>query len=474
MPEASDSSIDYSTLGLVANPFAPTHQSSGDPYWSRLIVHAAVNRLHVALLGDQEDGRPVLVSMPHDCPDYYYTAAENAFLARTGSDQRLNALAVNVGLDMMRLGRIRGTLAEVAELVSAAEFDLTLAKYCAAVFAEPDTTIPAFDAIRDADTVALARAFEERPRESVAEIFGEDTYARNPDRNESDFVLREAYYRQSTLDPNPSETEDVPEEAEGETTSVMSPAVADDSSAALPGYAEYREAVHEEGAEEEPDETDRRLAIASYVIAYAKTHLSPVVARGLRAYLNDGTGALAHELKVTKAPKKTLKAIIKLARHRFDRFVVLYDRFDSWTLLDSEVRALVLGSLQELRWVLAEGGRMVVLAYGGQTPEIEEQFAAAEQVDWSMRGLLQYQDGRAYDADIAQDWIDSASAEPSGRLRVDSPAFASIATAAEGDMFRFAWMAAAAVDDAAVRGLRELDDEAVAAGLAAGDPPLED
>ena len=49
-------------------------------------------------------------------------------------------------------------------------------------------------------------------------------------------------------------------------------------------------------------------AVLDYLIEYTRAHLSPVIARGLRMYRERGLSALAEELKITKAPRKTLAA----------------------------------------------------------------------------------------------------------------------------------------------------------------------
>ena len=91
-------------------------------------------------------------------------------------------------------------------------------------------------------------------------------------------------------------------------------------------------------------------------------------------------------MKVTKAPRKTLAAILRLMNARWGTITVIYDSFGSWPILDRQTKMDILSSMTELRWIIADTGVMVVAALKGEALELEEQFAGAEQVDWSMPG----------------------------------------------------------------------------------------
>ena len=56
---------------------------------------------------------------------------------RTSSDPRLEMMTLNIPLDMMRQGRIRGTLTELAELVAAVDLSATIAAYLATALRSP-------------------------------------------------------------------------------------------------------------------------------------------------------------------------------------------------------------------------------------------------------------------------------------------------------------------------------------------------
>ncbi len=60
------------------------------------------------------------------------------------------------------------------------------------------------------------------------------------------------------------------------------------------------------------EKADEDSAIIDYLIEYTRAHLSPVFARALRMYKERGLSALAEEIKITKAPRKTLAAAIEL------------------------------------------------------------------------------------------------------------------------------------------------------------------
>jgi hypothetical protein len=450
--DPADRVVDYTSLGLVANPFSPTFQSEDDPYWMRLVVHAVVNRLHISAqrMSAEAQHKPIVLEAQADIPDYYYVSAENAYLGRAGGDPGMKTLAVNVGLGLMRLGRIRGTLAELAEFAGAAKFDVTLAAYSAAALRDPDTTLPEYDAIADLDLPSLVRELEEEPAQTADRVFGSQEYVRLEDQLESDLVLREAYDRYTQLEPEPEETPEAPEDVAGET----------DTPDGLPGIE------GEETVEEGEKERDVKGQIADYVIAHARAHLSPVVARAIRAYVRNGFGATAQELKVTKAPKKTLSAIIRFERFRFERVVLIYDRFDAWYMLEDEARSSALGGLSELRWAIGNDGVMVILLPKDQYPELEEQFAGALRVDWSMRKLVELQNGETgFDADLAQYWIDSASLNEPSAIQVTDPLVAPVIEASHDDVVLFAGMMALAVEDAASRGLSALDERTIAAAL---------
>jgi hypothetical protein len=205
----------------------------------------------------------------------------------------------------------------------------------------------------------------------------------------------------------------------------------------------------------------------AYLLARVRADLSPVVARALGAYEAWGDGIVAQELKVTKAPRKTLGAIMRLMSHRWRRVVVLYDSFDAWPLIEPKTRTEILTALTELRWIIGETGVMGLLVVEGLTPEIEEQFAGADQVDWSMAEVAGLQQGdHALRVETVQRWLDAAAADGVSPVAADGPELAPLIQASDDDILRFALMAEAAFRDAADRGAVSLDETAIAAGIA--------
>ena len=220
--------------------------------------------------------------------------------------------------------------------------------------------------------------------------------------------------------------------------------------------------AHADEAPADPDD-----AVRDYLLAHLRGNLSPVIARAFEAYAKWGESIVAQELKVTKAPRKTLAAVLGLMRHRWRAIVVIYDRFDAWPLIEQKTRTEILTALTELRWIVGETGVMGVAVVKGRAPEIEEQFAGAEQVDWSMPELGDLYGGEfQFNAEYVDRWLDASA------LRGDSPVHAAslelrpLLDACENDIQRFCLMAETAFRDAAERGAPSIDEAAIAAALA--------
>ena len=209
-------------------------------------------------------------------------------------------------------------------------------------------------------------------------------------------------------------------------------------------------------------------AVFEYVFEYTREHLSPVVARALRAYRVRGVAVAATEFTITKAPRKTLAAILKFARCRYRHVVVLFDNFDAWPLADMDLRSKVVGSLSELRSLMGDDLEMVFLVEKDLAPELEEQFGYALRVPWDFGNLDTYfENPQALDPVVIDSWLASASIQGATPITSEDPVVASLLAAADGNLTRFATMAAAAVDDAAARSANALDGQAQAAALAA-------
>jgi hypothetical protein len=433
---------DYSALGYVANPFATVDESGNEKYWLRLVTRAAANRLLAATLRARQRSCPVLVRMVEQIPDYYYRVAQNDFLRRMSDDPSLDMMSLNISLDIMRLGRIRGTIAELAELVVAVDMPSTLAAWFARELETPDTDLPESGLVTAEELAAAVEAFRADPQAAVDRFF---TVRSEPvPESELDAVVHEAYMRQVVQDV------EVEKDQEG---SEAAPALV----AHVPNEVEAAEAVPD------PD-----AGMREYLLAVARARLSPVLARAIAGYSQYGESLASQEMKVTKAPRKTLAAILRLMNARWDTVTVIYDNFSAWPILDHQTKMDILASLIELRWIIAETGVMVVAVVKGTTPELEEQFAAAEQVDWSMPEVSTlYSGDLSLDAARVQSWLDAASAEGVSSIRADGPELAALTAAAGNDVETFSAMAEATFREAATRGATTIDDAAIAAGLAA-------
>lgn len=475
MPEhtAQSERPDYTPLGFVANPFPPIDESSSDPLWMRIAVKAAVNRLTSAVMrsSESEHRRPFVVRLSPDIPDYYPRAALNAFLSLSTADPSLSLMSLNIPLEMMRLGRIRGTLAEVSELVSAVQLPETVAAYLietvrhsdeleAAALSDADTSRHEGDpdAVYEAELHARLRQavadFAEDPYAAMDRYFGAAAGAQTGATLAEDDAMHEVYIRQTVLEVDPdAETEAAA--GEGETNQV----------ALTVGRPSTDEAPIDV-ADDAPDVvTD--ADVREELLAHVREDLSPVIARALGTYASWGEGMVAQELKVTKAPRKTLGAILRLMNYRWKRIAILYDRLDAWKLMERETQMEVLAALTELRWIIGEHGAMGVEVVQGEMVEIEEQFAAGEQVDWTLPELERLYGGDfSFDAALVQGWLDSAAIDGTSALKADGPELGPVVEACENDVTRFAVMAEVAFRDAATRGVSTLDAAAIDAALA--------
>lgn len=444
---ASPAPLDFRPLGFVDDPFArPAGQ--GESAWVRMVGNAAANRLLAACMRARKRSAPVLVTMTEDVPDYYYRIAQNDLLARCAAEPQLGVMALNIPLEMMRLGRIRGTLAELSELVVAVDMPATLAAWYGTVLDAVDGSLPEAALVSDEDIAEARALFASDPAAAVERYFSFD--AKPMSASEMDVVVHEAYLRQVGQ----------PVEVEKEEESVEIAPV--EQIAVLPEDQEADLAASEQ-------ETPQEAHVREYLLALARTRLSPVLARAFTSFGRYGEALAAQELKITKAPRKTLAALLRFMGARWGNIVVIYDSFDAWDMLDQKARVDVLQSLTELRYIIAEAGVMVVGVNAGLAPEIDEQFAAAEPVDWTLPEVPPLSHGeRAFDAAWIQAWLDAAAIDGVSRVRADGAEFAPILEACNDDVIEFATMMGAAIRDAAARGLSEPDEAAIAAGVAAG------
>lgn len=392
----------YSALGLRADPFDVSSIQTADPIGIKLSIRAASQRLLGAIddMASETDHRPIVV-VKADIPAYYHIAA----LA-----QSLRALAVGrpvegimslyVPIDMMRIGRVRSVLHTAAEWASSVGSDTALGAWVATTFVEPADELdewlalePFADETRDlvADLTADAPNVARR-------LFGDPVGSRQG-AEDLELLMRVSVARVDRLDTDPEEGE-------------HAPALSEDAGDDPMGEAFVTPLGEQKPELEAADEPTFDQLVVEYVLAYTKSVLSPVVARGLKAYAAQGTSSMAEEMKVSKAPTKTLVAVTKYATHGMRAGAFFFDRFDMWETVPHELRMKIVSTLTSLRWALKESAGLVLLLTAGVAPEIEEAFGTARRVDWDFHELASVESGTAsFDASAVRHWIASCSME---------------------------------------------------------------
>jgi hypothetical protein len=455
----------YHSLGLIANPFV-LRDPSADPFVS-LETAAQSNRLLAAIDEQADQARPKVIWVEKaELPPSYGLEAVAHVEETMIRDESLNLVHAYIQLAMMRMGRVRAILQVVSERLVLRGFDKTITAWVERVLAEPDTTIGGYEALGAERLSAFGDSFAEDPLAAVHRVFGTPLIERHMElTNVVD--MRPVDLESDVIDEASDglEIESDYREARGVSDGVleeMEQKQLDES-----GEEPSGEAV-ESAEDEAPAEDTIDDAVFEYVFEYTREHLSPVVARALRAYRVRGTIVAATELTITKAPRKTLAAVLKLARCRYRHVVVLFDNFDAWTVADKDLRSKVVGSLSEVRSLMGDDIEMVFLVEVDLAPELEEQFGHALRVSWGFENLDAYfEDPAALRPESIDSWLASAALVGAAPLSLDDPVLAGLLQAADGDLIAFARMAEAAVDDAAGRGATAFDEQAKAAGLSA-------
>jgi hypothetical protein len=435
----------YRPLGLLGNPFRlPSEAPQFDGREYEMLAES--NRLLGELVRatGQDKAKPIVVSKTDAAPPAYSLRAVGHAEHAMANDESINILHAYVPMFMMRMGRVRATLQTLAERLAFREFDKTLARYVECVLAEPDEDLIAYQVLGAERLAEFTESFRADPLAHIDAVFGDPTVIeRRPELTEVGDL------RRANLDANVDEEESMPE--------------IDASIADAPGT----EVILEEEADARGHE-DIGQEVADYIIEYTKVHVSPVVSRALRVYRERGLAALANEFTITKAPKKTLAAVAKLARCRFDKVVLIFDGFDSWITTPAETRSQIRETLSDIRWTLEDDAVMVLALEQGHVAELEEQFASGTQIVWDFPGVMPLQDAPdALDSTIVNRWLSGAAYPGAEPITMGDRVLAALAEDAEGSLGRFVPMAAAAIESAAARGVSSLDDEALSAGRAA-------
>lgn len=367
-PRFAPASPHYRGIGLMANPFRTSLRDDALDAPAQVTCHAEALRLMVALdaEADRERARPVWVTKSEDIPDFYTRTPLSETLSVLSVSDELNLLAAYVPFFMMRRGKIRSSLEMVAEKLAGQDFAFTAACFARAALSDPDLELLETAGLSLPEAAELAKRFDDSPREMSTEVFGPDVPTRESGPGVEE-IVGDGALRMGKLEVDP-ETDD---EETGADTKI------DDEEA---------------GADtEDSGETPSLI----YLKTYARKHISPVVARGLEAYIEGGSYALAQELKITKAPRKTLAALGRFATYRFRKVVIVYDQFASWPLAPEDLRVRIAGALAEIRMLLSTTGTLVFLADDHELPEIKEQFSGAREVLWSMSPLLEEVSGES-------------------------------------------------------------------------------
>ncbi len=445
------SSERYAPLGLIANPFVLREPRDDESPHMALEVHKEANKLLVALeaMSSEERTRPMWVDRTIEINDYYNRAAESVAESVLIRDDALNYLPLYLQLFMARAGRIRSALHVLAERLATRDFDRTLAEWVRFVAAEePDTELPAWGAVGDDAWQAFIHEFEADPISALSARFGECVMERER------IIKPPPDIREVSLEAEPEEGEESPEE---DAMTARTPDLADAVIAPKPPSEIEEDAEHEE-----------MDGVAAYVIEYTKAHFSPVVARGLRAYVERGVGQLAQELKITQAPRKTFKKLVEFAALRFRKIVMLYDGLDGWNMVPEDLRIKLISAFTELRLLMGNDGIIVFLVPTGAAPELEDQFGGRDVVNWTFAGLLKLGDeSDEIDPEVIDAWLAAATLPGATPMNSQDVAFVRLIEASDGSLQRFVELAGTAIDAAVDRGAGTVEETDAEAALAA-------
>ncbi len=201
------------------------------------------------------------------------------------------------------MGRVRAVLKVVSERVAFGRLDKTIAAWTARVLAEPDTQLETYSALGAERLAAFAESFEADPLAAVHDVFGLPELERHYELA-STMDLRQIDIETEEIDET-SDGIEIPadyKEARGVGDGALDEMSEDGKPRCLRPQWKRLQAAEELAAASD--------AVFDYVVEYTREHLSPVIARALRAYRVRGVAVAATELTITKAPRKTLGAIL--------------------------------------------------------------------------------------------------------------------------------------------------------------------
>lgn len=430
----------YESLGLLANPFDGVSEPTESAVTCEIL--AAGNRLLGAIhaAASEDAPRPIRVLKDTDIPSSYTLAAGAHAEHSLAVDDSLNVLHAYVQMFMFKNGVMRGTLGVVAERLAFRDFMTTLAPFVRTAFTQPDETLPSWTALGPEQAASFVERFEADAAGALVAVLGEEEVERHEELIE-------------VLDPRRGDLEDDGDEED--VTQEIDETVGD-----APGTAVLL------AASAQAD--DENKAVLDYLVEYTQVHLSPVVARGLRMYRERGLSALSEELKITKAPRKTLGKLAELATLRFRKIAFLYDEFAYWPEIPADLRSQIVGSLTRLRWKLDGHAVMVLMLANGEAPELEEALSGPTVVDWTFKNLYALQDAPNVIAEsVVNDWIASATVPGREPANLSDAGYARLVGESQGDLKWFITLAHAAVEFAALRRADAIEDSDIDAAISA-------
>ncbi|NTU71262.1 MAG: hypothetical protein HGB10_05535 [Coriobacteriia bacterium] len=429
----------YSKLGMLANPFFGYGAVAETAAGIEVSSESNILLREIALARTQDAIRPIWVDKSTSIPSSYHLSAESRVEEILAQDESFGVLHAYVPLFSMKSGAVRSTLGLLSERLVFRGFDETLALYIDRILDEPDESLTSYQVLGPEGLSEFAKAFAEDRLATVHAVLGTPDYERKPE------LAQVADWRVLSME---GDVDEAPDDIEIDNTVGEAPGIA----LALP--------------EEETQEPVPFENVADYLIEYTREHLSPVIGRAIRVYQSRGLTATAAEFKITKAPRKTLAAVAKLARVRYQKLVVMYDGFENWLNIDAELRGKIVGLLSEIRWSLADDAVMVYLIQHGAAPEVEETFSSGTKLTWDFPGLLEMeaQPGAIIDS-VVDRWLANAAAPGADPLTTQTPVVREAIDAAEGDVDLFTRIAATAVEIAADQEATTLTSEHVSAAL---------
>lgn len=444
----------YRKLGLIQNPFLLHEVASGDQAAYQLEIRAMALLLLRAIDANANVENPAPIWVTKSKVNYVFplqsVTAVQYFLV---NDESLNLFYSYVQLFMLKNGRIASTLQTVGERVALADFHKTLEAYIAAEpFANPDTTLESYELLGAETFDRLRERFTQSPEECVIEWFGKPgVFERNDEFG--DFIDMRARFLET----------DIETEQDGEDEVGDLPALAGT------GIELSSEDVAEQRALSEASDAEIEGALISdYIVSYVREHLSPVLARGIIGYRDRGLDAVIGEFKVTRAPRKTLAALVKFAMYRRRSGVMVYDGFEQWNMVEPEIRQKIAVSMTEMRLSVQGMASMVFLMEPNLCAELEDLFGHQLRVDWDFAGLAMVEPrAKTVSQELVNRWLAAASLDEGAPLSLETcPALGALYESCEHSIDEFIGAAYTAIEDAVERGVTELDERSVESGMA--------